>query len=78
MKKSYELYQQIITERGLSSYAVAMATKTPQSMFSLWKRRGIVPKWERMNRVALYLSTPERPLTAADFYALDAEDPGEA
>ena len=77
MKKSYELYQKIITERGLSTYRVAMSTGTPQSMFSLWKLKGVVPKWERLNRVALYLSTPERPLTAADFYALDAEDPGE-
>ena len=74
MKKSYEMYERIITERGLSSYRVAMATGTPQSMFSLWKRKGVMPKWDRMNRVAKYLSTEEHPLTAEDFYKKDLEE----
>lgn len=74
MKKSYEMYERIITERGLSSYKVGLETGIPGSMFSLWKLKGIVPKWERMNRVAKYLSTEEHPLTPEDFYKQDLEE----
>lgn len=70
-KNSYELYADVIQERGLSSYRVAMETRIPQSAFSLWKLYNVCPKYERMRRIADYLSTPERPLTAADFLDLD-------
>lgn len=70
-KTSYELYSEVIADRGLSSYRVSMETRVPQSAFSLWKLYGVTPKYERMKRIADFLSTPERPLTAADF--LDIE-----
>ena len=70
-KNSYELYADVIQERGLSSYRVAMETRIPQSAFSLWKLYNVCPNYERMRRIADYLSTPERPLTAADFLDLD-------
>lgn len=73
MKKSYEFFSQIITERGISSYRVAMQARVPQSAFSLWKLHDVVPKFDRMTRIAAALSTPERPLTAADFYNQDID-----
>lgn len=73
LKESYKLFQQIITERGLSSYRVAMDSKVPQSAFSLWKLHDIVPKYDRMKRIAAALSTPERPLTANSFLDLDID-----
>lgn len=76
-KNSYEFYSQIITERGISSYRVAMETKLPQSAFSLWKLYGVTPKYERMKRIAEFLSTPERPLTAGDFLDLDIRKDGD-
>ena len=72
-KNSYLLYQSIIDERGLSSYRVCMEAKIPQSCPSRWKMHGIVPKYERMQRIADVLTTPERPVTAADFYRADQE-----
>ena len=75
-KRSYDLYKKIAEERGLSSYKVSMETKVPQSAFSLWKLHGIVPKWDRMNRIAQFLSTPEKPLTVNDFYQADADQEG--
>ena len=73
MKKSYEFFNQIITERGISSYRVAMESKVPQSAFSLWKLHDVIPKYDRMKRIAAALSTPERPLTADDFYSQDSD-----
>lgn len=73
MKKSYTLYAQILAERGLSSYRVCMDAKIPQSCPSLWKNKGVVPKYDRMERIAAVLSTPERPVSAADFYKADQE-----
>ena len=73
MKQSYEFYQQIITERGISSYRVAMDARVPQSAFSLWKNHDVVPKYDRMKRIAAALSTPERPLTANSFLDLDID-----
>lgn len=70
-KRSYELYSQIITERGLTSYRVAKETRVPESAFSVWKHHGVVPKYPNMKLIAAYLSTPERPLTAGDFLDLD-------
>ena len=72
-KNSYLLYQRLLTERGLSSYRVCMDARIPQSCPSLWKNRGIVPKFNRMERIAAVLSTPEKPVTAADFYRADQE-----
>ena len=73
LKRSYELFQQIITERGISTYRVAMDSRVPQSAFSLWKLHDIVPKYDRMKRIAAALSTPERPLTANSFLDLDID-----
>ena len=77
MKKSYELFQKIITERGLSTYAVAMKARVPQSAFSLWKNKDVVPKYERMAKIAEALSTPDHRVNATDFYAADILDKGE-
>ena len=77
MKSSYLFYESILKERGLTSYKVALETRIPQSCFSLWKLHAVVPKWSRMKRIAEFLSTPERPLTAEDFYQKDLESPGE-
>ena len=73
MKKSYLLYETIRNTRGLSSYRVCMDAKIPQSCPSLWKNKGIVPKYDRMERIAAVLSTPECPVSAADFYKADQE-----
>lgn len=73
MKNSYKLYQEITQERGISSYRVALSTGIPESCFSQWKHRDIVPKYDRMSRIAEFLSTPERPLTASVFYIQDQE-----
>ena len=71
MKKSYELFQEIIARRGLSSYVVAMRSAVPESAFSLWKRKGVVPKFERMWRIAKTLSTPEEEVKPEWFYEAD-------
>ena len=73
MKASYELYLKLITGQGLSSYAVAMKARVPQSAFSLWKTKGVVPKFDRMTRIAAALSTPDHEVTATDFYKADME-----
>lgn len=71
MKKSYALYLKLITEQGLSSYAVAMKARVPQSAFSLWKTKGIVPKMDRMTRIAAALSTPDHEVSPLEFYKAD-------
>ena len=73
MKESYKLYAKILADRGLSSYRVCMEAKIPQSCPSLWRHKGIVPKFDRMERIAAVLSTPEQPVSAADFYLADRE-----
>jgi transcriptional regulator with XRE-family HTH domain len=73
MKESYRLYAEILQERGLTSYRVALESKVPESALSRWKRGHSVPKWESMHRIASFLSTPERPVTEQDFYRADAE-----
>lgn len=73
-KNSYELFSEVTANRGISAYRVAMETKIPQSAFSLWKLYNVCPKYERMKRIAEYLSTPERPLNAVDFLDLDIKD----
>lgn len=77
MKKSYELYLKLITEQGLSSYAVAMKARVPQTAFSLWKTKGVVPKMERMARIAEALSTPNHEVSPLDFYRADIAAQGE-
>ena len=77
MKKSYELYEQILQERGWSSYRLCMAARIPQSCPSLWKSKGWVPKYQRMSKIAAALSTPEHPVTPEDFYKADQAEGGE-
>jgi len=72
-KNSYLLYQRLLAERNLTSYRLCMDARVPQSCPSRWKNHGIVPKYDRMERIAAVLSTPERPITAADFYRADRE-----
>ena len=73
-KKSYQFYESILKERGLSSYRVSMETRVPQSSFSLWKLYGVTPRFEKMSRIAAYLSTEDRPLKAQDFLEKDLPD----
>ena len=74
MKASYLLYQQIIKERGLSTYAVAALSRVPQCAFSKWKLHDVVPKFQRMTNIAAALSTPESEVRAVDFYEADMLD----
>lgn len=77
MKKSYELYNELITAKGVTSYRVSQETGVPRCNLSTWKNKNWTPKPKHLLRICDYLSTPERPVTIEDFYRLDVDEAAE-
>ena len=50
----FEAYRMLRDERGLTDYAVAMATGIPRSTFTEWKQGRYQPKIEKIARLARF------------------------
>ncbi len=55
---SYNIFESLIAERGLSVYKVAKATGISNTTFSDWKRGRSMPKLDKLCRIAEYLELP--------------------
>jgi len=52
----YDKFRQIIDEKGITPYKVAKATGIPQTTFSRWKFGVCKPKYDKLKKIADYLS----------------------
>lgn len=50
----YEIFRQLLQERGVSAYRVAQETGIAQSVFSAWKNGVSKPKSDKMQKIADY------------------------
>ncbi len=51
----YEIFQRLLSEKGITAYRVAKETGIPQSTFTSWKNGVYSPKDEKMKKIADYL-----------------------
>lgn len=51
----YDIFMQLLQERGLTPYRVSMDTGIPQSTLSAWKRGKSTPKLNKLQIIADYL-----------------------
>lgn len=54
----YEIFRQLLQERGVSTYRVAVATGIPQSTFIAWKNGTSTPKADKMQKIADFFHVP--------------------
>ena len=54
----YEIFRQLLQERGVSTYRVAVATGIPQSTFTAWKNGTSTPKTDKMQKIADFFHVP--------------------
>ena len=52
---SYQVYEQIIKNKGLTSAEVSRGTGLSQTTFSEWKKGKAVPKMDKMRKIADFL-----------------------
>lgn len=51
----YNKFRQLIEEKGITPYRVAMDTGIPQTTFSRWKLGVSAPKLDKLQKIATYL-----------------------
>lgn len=52
----YDIFEQLLQKKGLSTYKVAKETGIAQSVFSSWKNGISSPKSDKMQKIADYLN----------------------
>ena len=57
---SYEIYEQLIKEKGITSYRVAKDTGIKSQTFTRWKKGISTPKADKMKTIAEYLGVTEK------------------
>lgn len=54
----YEIFEQLLTENGVTAYQVSKATGVAQSSLSDWKKGKSKPKIDKMQKIADYFNVP--------------------
>lgn len=54
----YDKFQQLIKNKGITSYKVAKETEIPTSTFYDWKKGRSRPKVDKLIKIAEYLGVP--------------------
>ena len=73
---SYQIYEQIIKDKGITSAQVSRGTGLSQTVFSEWKKGKATPKMDKMKKIADYLGVSIEFLTTgenSDGYYYDKE-----
>ncbi len=68
---SYVNFEQLLTERGTTTYKVAKETGISNSTFSDWKSGRSTPKLDKMQRIAAYFGVSLDCLMGEDFLCID-------
>lgn len=58
MYKTFEVFEKLLEERGLTPYKVSKATKVSTSTLTDWKNAVYEPKLEKLILIADYLEVP--------------------
>lgn len=59
----YKVFEQILHDRGLTSYRVSIDTGIPQATFSRWKHSVATPKLNKLKKISEYLGVTLEELT---------------
>lgn len=68
----YEIFEQLLQEKGVSAYRVAKETGISQPTLSDWKRGKSVPKLDKLQKLAVYFGV------TVDYLLGKSPDPDES
>jgi len=66
MKNSYMLVEDVARAKGMTMYRISQEAGIPDTSLYRWKNKGIVPKWEKMSKVAAVLGITTESIYEAD------------
>ena len=59
----YERLDSLLKKHGITAYRLAKEVGMSQSSLSEWKRGNSIPKYDKLVKIAQYLTSPSRILT---------------
>ena len=76
--KTWELFEKLLHEKGVTMYAVSRATGISPSTFTDWKNGRIAaPKYDKIKKIADYFGVPVEYLTTGEMPPKESTDSGQ-